>query len=89
MKINNLKLYESIEKYYITGKKTQKQIADMNGITLGAVKNFLYNHKINKKSNYKKIYKEIKQKRKDGAVVNLLAKEYKKTQQEIYYILNK
>lgn len=59
--IRNLKLYEYIVENYIEAEKpvTQKQIAEEFGMSIGAIKNFMYRHNLNKKKHYDKIRQEI------------------------------
>lgn len=80
----NIKLYNSIMEYYVTGLKTQKEIADMNEITIGSLKNFLFRYDISKKTNYSKKKSEIIEKLSKGYSVKDVAKIMDLSPQTIY-----
>ena len=87
-RVNNQKLMDCINKYYINGNATQQEIADDMGISLGAVKNFMYRHNINKKLSYKIRNNNIKYLYKNGITVKSICNTYNTTSQNVYTILN-
>lgn len=74
---------------YVKAKKplTQQQIADNLGISLGALKNFMYLHNLNKKKTYSKRNEEIKKNYESGIPVKKISKKYGFSTQNIYRIL--
>lgn len=67
--------------------KSQKQIAEDLGITLGALKNFMYLHNLNKKKAYSKRNNEIIKYYNAGVSVDKISKLYGLSKTNIYTIL--
>jgi len=86
--IRNKKLYDYIIENYIKAEKpvTQQQIADTFGMSIGAIKNFMYRHNLNKKTYYAKIRKQIKGLYEKGLTVKQISKLMDTTSQYIYYV---
>ena len=86
--VRNKKLYDYIVENYIKAEKpvTQQQIADNFGMSIGAIKNFMYRHGLNKKTYYAKIRKQIKGLYDKGLTVKQISKLMDTTSQYIYYV---
>lgn len=89
-KIRNKKLYDFIQDNYINTKDSmsQQEIADIFGVNIGTIKNFMYRHELNKKNVYKNKNKRIKELFEDGVTVKEIAKIYECSSQYVYHIIN-
>ena len=88
MRIKNKKLYEYIVNNYMTSKKiTTKDVAEKFGLSMGAVKNFMYRHNLNKKTLNDAFKLKIRQFYYEGGNVNQIAKENGVTASYIYQIV--
>ena len=86
--IRNKKLYDYIVENYIKADKpvTQQEIAESFGMSIGAIKNFMYRHNLNKKSYYAKVRKQIRGLYEKGLTVKQISKLMDTTSQYIYYV---
>lgn len=91
MGVRNKDLYKFIETNYIRSDKplTQQQIADAFGMSLGAIKNFMFRHNLNKKSYYEKLRLKVNELYNKGLSVKQIAKLLEVTDSYIYVVLNK
>lgn len=86
--IRNKKLYDYIVENYIKADKpvTQQEIADNFGMSIGAIKNFMYRHNLNKKSYYARVRQQIRGLYERGLTVKQISKLMDTTSQYIYYV---
>lgn len=85
-KVRNRNLYDYIVENYIEAKNpmTQQELADNYGLSIGAVKNFMFRHKLNKKEYYKKNQIQVKAYIEKGLNANEIAKLMNTTTQYVY-----
>lgn len=84
----NIELKEYIKAYYVPGDISVEDVANSFGLTVGAVKNFMYRHNITKRKTYIQRNKEIKTLYKHGISVKRLCDIYNLSSNCIYIILN-
>lgn len=90
-KIRNKDLYSFIERYYIKAEEplTQQQIADVFGMSLGAIKNFMFRHNLNKKHYYTELQNRARDLYNKGLNVKEISKVLDVSNTYVYILLNK